>query len=360
MKKILFLADDLCSGGAERQMTTIACLLKQRGYDITMYCYGRADFYAEILNNAQVPIIWAYAPNYIKRIINVRHHIRKSRYDVVISFLPTCNFLNNISAIGGKDWKIITGERSARTSSFSTLRGKLFAWLQKYADYIVCNSYNAALGWEKFKPMYKDKLKVIYNNVSLGVIRSDYIPKKDKKVHFVVAATYQFLKNPLGLIDALMLMSEHQRSCLVIDWYGRINVGGDSQAYDRSCELVKKYGLNDTLHLNTDTKDIADIMNQADAIMLLSWIEGLPNVICEAMAIGKPIIMSKVSDYSTLVDETNGFLCNWDEPESIKDAILSLTSCDERKLCQMGAASKRKATKLFSSEHVIQRWEELF
>lgn len=359
MKRILFLADDLCSGGAERQMVTIACLLKQHGYDLTVYCYGKADFYADILKRSNVPIIWEYAPNYLKRIIKVRKHIRNKKYDAVISFLPTCNFLNNLSAIGGKSWKVITGERSARISSFTTSRGKLFKRLQKNSDYIVCNSHNAASGWEKYRPEFKDKLRVIYNIVTLGKVHSEYIPKENGKFHIVVAATYQFLKNPIGLIDALMLMTEKQRENIVIDWYGRKNVGGDCQAYDRSIELIQKYGIGETLRLNSDTKDIADIMNKADAVMLLSWVEGLPNVICEAMTIGKPIIMSRVSDYSTLVDDENGFLCDWDKPDTIKEAILLMTSSDSTKLKQMGIASKEKAESLFSADTVIQQWENL-
>ena len=359
MRRIFFLADDLCSGGAERQMVTLACLLKQRCYDVSVYCYGKADFYADILRRSNVPIIWEYAPNYLKRIIKVRKHIRNNKYDAVISFLPTCNFLNNISAIGGKSWKVITGERSARTSSFTTLRGKLFNWLQRYSDYIVCNSHNAASGWKRYMPEFNDKLRVIYNIVTLGKIDSEYIPKVDGKIHIVVAATYQFLKNPLGLIDALMLMNEEQRENIVIDWYGRKNVGGDCQAYDRSLELIQKYGIGDILHLNADTKDIANIMNKADAVMLLSWVEGLPNVICEAMTIGKPIIMSRVSDYSTLVDDENGFLCDWDKPDTIKEAIVSMANCDCTQLKQMGRASKEKSGKLFSAETVIQQWKNL-
>ena len=358
-KRILFLADDLCSGGAERQMVTVASSLRKRGVDVTVYCYGKADFYADILRDAGVPIIWEYSPNYLQRMIRVRRHIRNGKYDVVISYLPTCNFLNDFAAVGGCSWKVIAGERSAKTSTFLSRKGKLFVRFQKYTDFIVCNSRNAANGWEKYVPEYKDKLKVIYNTVHLGPISSEYVPHKDGKTHILVAATYQFLKNPLGMIDAIMQMSEEQRSNVVIDWYGRQSVGGDSRAYEKSVELVEKYGIHDTLHLNSDTKDIADKMQQADAVMLLSWIEGLPNVICEAMTIGKPIIMSRVSDYDVLVDETNGFLCDWDNPASIKDAIVGLCSLDVEALASMGKASSAKAEKLFSDSSIIDKWEEI-
>ena len=37
MKKILFLAMGLGSGGVERQMVTIAKLLKEKGYNVSFY-----------------------------------------------------------------------------------------------------------------------------------------------------------------------------------------------------------------------------------------------------------------------------------------------------------------------------------
>lgn len=50
-KRILFLTGKLSAGGAERQMTTIACLLKDREYNIEFYCFRESDdsFSSEII-----------------------------------------------------------------------------------------------------------------------------------------------------------------------------------------------------------------------------------------------------------------------------------------------------------------------
>lgn len=362
MSRLLFLAADLCSGGAERQMVTVACLLKNKGHDVTVLCYDKADFYAAILSKAGIPIVWELASNdYLKRIQKVRRFIRKGKYDAVISFLQTCNFLNDISAVGGKEWKVITGERSAMESFFQTKKGKLFSWFQRYSDAIVCNSNNAKKLWVSHCPNLSDKLRVIYNSVALGEIHSEYIPLKDGKLHILVAATYQYLKNPVGLVEALNLMSDNEKALIKIDWYGRIRMGAgdDTQAYDDTKMLVEKYNLQNVIELHDDTKEIADLMNQADAVMLLSKFEGLPNAICEAMTIGKPIIMTRVSDYNVLVDELNGILCDWDNYESIKKAILFLVHKNKEELLQMGGESKRKAFTLFAAEEVTKRWENL-
>ena len=358
MSRVLFLAANLCSGGAERQMVTVACLLKKEGHDVTVYCYDRADFYADILRNENVPIIWELSPsNYLKRIRRVRRFIRKGNYDAVISFLKTCNFLNCISAVGGKKWRVITGERSAREFFFLSKKGRIFGWFQRYADAIVCNSNNAKKLWEQYYPRYSDKLFVIYNIVKLGNISSDYVPRMGNKLHIVVAATYQYLKNPMGLAKALLLMSMEERAMISVDWYGRKEIArGDKRAYEEVSSFIVENGLSDVFVLHEDTKDITDIMYQADTVMLLSEFEGLPNVICEAMSIGKPIIMTRVSDYDQLVDDTNGFLCNWDNLESIKDSILKMANTTDKELLEMGESSRRKALALFTEETVLEKW----
>lgn len=361
MKRVLFLAADLCSGGAERQMVTVACLLKKKGHDVTVYCYDKSDFYAHILNDAGIPIVWDFEPtNYLKRIIKVRCFIRKGRFDAVISFLAPCNFLNDMAALGGKKWKVITGERSSRESTFTSRRGRFFGWFQRYTDFIVCNSQNACNMWKKHYPNYIEKLRVVYNCVQIGKIQSEYVPKMDGKLHIIVAATYQYLKNPLGLVEALSLMSDEERDRIVIDWYGRKEIArGDTRAYDETAEAVTKNGLEKVLVLHSDTKEIAAMMNQADAVMLLSKFEGLPNVICEGMTIGKPIIMTRVSDYQVLVDESNGFLCDWDKPESIKCAILDMAVQPVEKLQHFGNNSRIKASALFSDNAITKNWESI-
>lgn len=358
--KILCIIDSLGSGGAQRQMVTIVKLLKEQGYTPEVLCYARDDFFAQTLIEANISIHWEIEENYLKRIMRVRQFVRRGRYDSVVSFLDVPNFINNVAAIGGRKWKVITGERSAKEEFLKSKTGKIFAWFQRYSDYIVCNSKNAENMWRKYYPKYSHKLKTIYNTVTLTEISSNYTPRKNDKTNIVVAASYQYLKNPIGVIKALSLMSEGERSKVHVDWFGRIEVAyGNTMAYEESIRLIKTNGLEDTICLNDATKDIINKMNEADVVALFSSVEGLPNTICEGMMIGKPIIMSRVSDYDVLVDDKNGYLCDWDNPASIKDAIIDMSNLGEDELLEKGKQSKAKAEKLFSNETILNNWTNL-
>lgn len=358
--KILCLIDSLGSGGAQRQIVTLAKLLKIRNFDASVLCYTFENFFAKSLEEAGVPIHWEDEPNYLKRILRVRRFIRKGNYDAVISFLDVPNFINCVAAIGGRKWKVITSERSAKKDALTSFKGRIFAWFQRYSDAIVCNSNNAKEMWVEHYPRYKNKLEVIYNPVILPTISSKYIAKRNGKLHIVVAASYQYLKNPIGLIKALILFDENERKQIKVDWYGRIEVTkGNRRAYDDAISLIEENNLHHLIQLHKPTNDVINRMNEADVVALFSELEGLPNAICEGMMIGKPIIMSKVSDYSVLIDNSNGLLCEWNKIESIKNAIINMMNLKSYDLIEMGKASKNKAEVLFSSSIILKQWVNL-
>ena len=360
MKKILFILPRLTSGGAERQAVTIAISLKQMGNDVSFICYSEGDFFEEQLKNAGIPIIRKLC-NHFKRIYFVSKYIHNNSFDVVISFLPTPNFLNCIAARRGKKWTVITSERSSLETSFKTRRGRIYASQQKYSDAIVCNSENARRMWIRNHPEYECKLKTIYNAVNLPSLSSSYYPKKDGLLHIVIAATIYKIKNPMGLLAALAMMSKEQRGLLRIDWYGspEAEIGNRSE-YEKVLKTIKEQKLQGTIFIHEPTNNILNIMNEGDFTGLFSQLEGLPNAICEAMMIGKPIIMTRCSDYEVLVEDgVNGFLCDWDKPESIKDALLKAVALSKDNLIKMGSVSKQKALKLFDPSAVISKWISL-
>lgn len=360
MKKILFISPNLCSGGAERQIVNVAILFKENGHDVEFLCYHKENFYEHLLKEKKIKINWIYLPNYIKRIIAVRRFIRNGNFDAVISFLNVASFLSNIASIGRRKFINITGERSAQEHLLTSKRGKIFGWFQRFSDFVVCNSGNARQMWIRYYPQYKDKLKVIYNIATIQPVTTNYVPKRDNKLHIIVAASYQYLKNPIGLIEALNLMTDEEKSRIQIDWYGRKEiVPGDSKAYNEASALIQKYHLGSVINLFDDTPKIHDKMNEADIVALFSRVEGLPNAICEGMTLGKPIIMTKVSDYNVLVDNSNGFLCDYNDYSSIKKAIIDASNLNKDDLRQKGLSSLSKAKNLFSKERVYDQWNEL-
>jgi glycosyltransferase involved in cell wall biosynthesis len=358
--KILCVIDSLGSGGAQRQLVELAKGFKQRGHEVAFLVYHHEPFFLNEILEYNIKYNCIEERSYMNRILKIRKFIRESGSDIVISFLDTSNFLNCISKLGGSKWKVITAERSSNLANLTSLKGRFYAYFQRYSDVIVCNSERANAMWKENYPEFFPKLTTIYNLISIPAITSNYVPKKDNKTHVIIAASYQYLKNPIRVIKALLLLTEKQRELIQIHWYGRAEViMGDSNAYNESIDLIKKYNLDSTVFLNKETRNIANIMNQGDFVALFSELEGLPNVICEGMKLGKPIIMTRVSDYKKLVDGTNGFLCDWNNLESIKNTFLAAINLSQPDMIKMGENSRLKAELLFSKNEIIEKWTKL-
>ena len=361
--KILFLGGLSC-GGAEHQMVIVAKQLSERGFEVLFVTQNRNGFYGEELKNSKVRIIEIPPKQVIAKLkLSIPYSAwflyrlaQKEKVEVGISFLSENNFANCMVAMLMRGrYKAITGLRNARESLLLSRRELVYSKFERFASLKVCNSNNAKKMYAKHFPQYVNQLGAIYNIVNLPNISSKYLIREHGKMHFIVPASYREVKNPYGLLDALKLMSDEELSLFDITWYGE-TYKGTLPYFVKLKETIQKNNLQHVFILKDTTTDIANRMNEADVVALFSSSEGLPNAICEGMMLGKPIVMTRVSDYDILVDERNGFLCDWNDAESIKKALSEMFLASNDKLRAMGIASYDRAVGLFSEETNVSKW----
>ncbi|MEY8592513.1 glycosyltransferase [Butyricimonas hominis] len=363
MKSILFLINNLGSGGAQRQIVELAVRFKQSGYNVRFLIYERAfsDFYFETLANHGIEIDDVAESNYLKRIYKVRRYIRTSVPDVLIAFLEASSFMAELASFPSKKWRLIVGERSANPAIKKSLKLKFFRQFHVLADYIVANSYENIRIIQEIAPIIKrDKYKVIYNIFNEDKLKpiDDFEFGKHDKLNLVVTSSHRYLKNLDGLIEGVKLMNSEDRNKLRINWYGS-NLFDDS--LEKALEKVKNYDFENIFSFHKDTLNIYEFMKEADAIGLFSYFEGLPNAICEGMLLGKPIIATRVSDIPLFIkDRVNGFLCDAADPMTIAQALSSLVSSSSEELSIMGKCNYEVAQKLFDREQILKAYESLF
>ncbi len=356
MKKVLIFIDNLGSGGAQRRAINIANLLKENRYDVTLLTYHQGVFYNSECLGLKIECL--EQRNKGKRLIILLKYLVNCNYDVVVSFMDSPNFIACIAKILGGRWKLITTESSAQKSSFEGKR-YLMNYLERVIDYKVCNSHNSMNMWMKNYPFIRGKIGVIYNPVIIKEDKSQIIDTyktSNFPLKITIAASYQYLKNPIGLIKAVAKLSESNTKKIIIEWYGRIEpTEGDRKAYDEAMSLVEKYHLEECIHLNCETKDIYRLIKESDAVGLFSMVEGLPNAICEGMMLKKPVVMTRVSDYNMLVNG-NGYLCDASDENSIANALEQMINSSPELIRKMGEKSYTIAQELFSPDVVIRQW----
>ena len=98
--------------------------------------------------------------------------------------------------------------------------------------------------------------------------------------------------------------------------------------------------------------DMAAIYSTAHVVCLPSYREGLPKVLIEAAACGKPIVTTDVPGCREVVrDGDNGLLVPVRDSKALADAILRLIENNELRV-QMGKRSREIALADFSSERI--------
>lgn len=361
--RILCFIDNLASGGAQRQLCVLACLLKKQGFEVHVMTYFKADFYSHLLeeNNIGESVIrWS---NRISRFLSVRKAIIKWNPDVVIAFLNTPSFMAEISGIPKRSFSLIVSERNTTTR---ISMGTYCKWLMHLtADRIVVNSNSQMQVLSKKAPFLKKKLITITNAVDLET----YQPLQkgfNNHLKLLVVARFEEQKNTSRFLDAIkMLRNYHPNLKFSVDWFGNkfYRFGKPtkkSRVYIDMKNRIKVNGLENFITLHDPVKNIVPIYQFCDVLCLPSISEGFSNVIGEAMACGKPILASDVGDNAIMVeDDVNGYLFNPYDSKSIAKTIEKFIALDDSKKSSMGIESRQRAETILSPDKFIQKYLEI-
>jgi glycosyltransferase involved in cell wall biosynthesis len=352
--KILCLIDNLGSGGAQRQMATLAVQLKKLGVDVSVLTYHPHDFFLPLLREAGIEYHCIESRSLWHRLGAIRRILRRGDQDVVLAFLDGPVLYAELAAIPWRRWGLVVSERNAVPSATHPH----LAWLRQFhriADYVTTNSHTNRLMLEHSVPSLKGRTVTIYNAVDLDAFTPAPEPRNRdaRRFQMVVAASYWHQKNPTRFIEGIALVRARLPQVEIrLDWYGksprRKDGTSDTTVYDEACRMVHAHGLEDCIHLNPDRSSIHEAYWTADAVVLPSLYEGLPNTICEAMACARPVLMSDVCDAGNMVqDGHNGFLFDPLSPESMALAIIRMAGLSPEQREGMGHEGRAMAERMF-------------
>lgn len=357
--KILLFTDNLGAGGAQRQLVGLAVMLQQKGIDVKVCTYQTTDFYKPFLDENKVPNeVIPEAANTKKRIWAVRCYFKREKPDWVIAFQETPSLVACVTRILGCRFKLLVSERN--TTQVLTAKDKVRFMLYRVADAIVPNSFSQGTFIETNYPNLKSKVKVITNFVFLQKFTAKEKVRRDIPL-VIIAATVWAPKNTQNFIKAVSILKERGYKAK-FDWYGLVEAKSEAnkQYYKQCTELIDRLNVGAYISLLPKTQNIAEKYREADYFCLPSFYEGTPNVICEAMASGCPIICSDVCDNARYVkDGFNGFLFDPKSPEDMANILqkaLSVSVHDYQTFC---IHSRELAEEMLSEEKFIKSYLEI-
>ncbi|QPK65311.1 glycosyltransferase family 4 protein [Methylomonas sp. LL1] len=137
-------------------------------------------------------------------------------------------------------------------------------------------------------------------------------------------------------------------------------VGSGSKEYTAVIQnKVAKSPFRQHFHLLGQRQDIPQIINELNIVILASNSEGLPRVVIEAMAAGKPVVATRCGGpEEIIVDGETGFLVPVKDAQAIANKVTYLLEHPNQAQA-MGEKGRLRAQKLFSMDQYIQNIEKV-
>jgi len=340
-------------GGGEKWMITAAKGLLQRGHRVFLASKSRS----EVLHRARlagIPVkIFNIGGDFSPlNTWRIARFLQKERIDVLV-----CN-LNKDVRVAGLAARLISRPVAVIARHGIVLCGK--KWRHKWTlthlvDGILTNSRSiratyATYGW--FSP---DFVKVIYNGIEPKRAVDPFPYRKhlgNKKV-LLSAGRMTEQKGFDFLIQATSLLRARRDDFAVV-------ILGKGRLEGQLKRMVKHQGLEDTVHFWGFQENIEPYMAGCTVFVLASLFEGMPNVVMEAMALGRPVVATDVNGVRELmVDGETGLIVPPRDPEAIAAAVNRLLD-DPQLAREMGIRGRQRVEQHFTVDRMISELEEYF
>ena len=124
----------------------------------------------------------------------------------------------------------------------------------------------------------------------------------------------------------------------------RVNLIGDGESRADVEAAIKRLGLSENVKLLgwRDNQTVRDELSRARALLLPSFAEGLPVVIMEALALGRPAISTYIAGIPELVDDGCGWIIPAGSVDNIAQAMDAALSTSPTKLKALGQEGRRR------------------
>lgn len=199
------------------------------------------------------------------------------------------------------------------------------------------------------------KVRVIYPGVDVNFFRPEKCCQEREICHIVTVARLTWEKAlELGLLVAKRLM---ERGVPIV--YHVIGDGPFKTALQCWADRLK-LGGRVCWHGALPSENVRKILSGCDVYLHPSVSESFGVAVVEAMALGLPVVASRVGGIPEIVEhEKTGFLLELDDIDGMADGIEKIWNSRELRM-EMSVEARRQAVKKFSIDREVREWVDLY
>lgn len=364
--KLLCVIDSLGSGGAQRQLVTLALEMRRRGHEVTFFTYAEGSFFADSLSGAGIPVV-IYRKDHrfsLKPMWRLRSLLRAGWFDVALSFLTTPNLYLLIAArlLKRRPLCIVSERNCADYMKRNALSWRMSEALYGWSDAVVVNSFHLKEHYQGARCAFGDRVFTVLNGYDLEALAPPHMEPVQEPFRVLCIGNLAPRKRAETVIDALGILKRWHPP-LEVDWVGETGEGrGTVAGYFESLKLrLAAQGLTGSWRWLGVRGDVPELLRSHHVLVHAGVEEGLPNVICEALACGRPVIAADVLDHARIVEDgKSGLLFEKDSPESLAQGLRTLLGMNPDSRRRMGTHGRRFAQEHLSVMKYTDGYAEVF
>ena len=353
MKRVVFVINDLRTGGAERVFSEDATRLAERGHDVAIcLLYGSSahEQFAKTLSPAVRSVeLHARSPFDVNAMREFRRFIRDFKPDACLSTLNDANLFARAGLVGIRGVRYL--RREANELSMKPWWHRVLDLLMDgRTDGVIAVSESIRGSIARSNPWLARTISVVPNAVALppAAIRS-----MSAAVRILAVGSLTAKKDYATLIRACGLLRTTKTAFT-------LTVVGDGPEREALTRLAQAEAVADVIDFTgrIDHAEIGKWYAEADMFVLASRVEGSPNALLEAMAAGLAAVASDIPSVTEVLDAESGILVPPGEPQALAAALERLSG-DQDLRARMGAHAREIIRQRFDPERRLERLEAI-
>lgn len=327
--KYLFILPVAQCGGAERVSIIIAKMILNDGYKVTILVLGNKTKELDCwLENSNIDLLYLNKSRLITSGKKLYDFLKKNKFETVFCSHYTVGLLLSILSFFVQIKFIFRLPTKLSNNTGIGINRLKFKVINRFHFLIFKRSNKIIFQTKEMSDEFNIRYPHLLNKTSIltNPIDKEYIDKQlidSNRVFpknilvYLAVGNFTYAKGYDVLIEAFKEVKIKQpKAHLFI--LGRTNL-------DYAQKIINNVNVN-YIHFLGFKHNIYQYMNQCDVFVLSSRMEGLPNVVLEAMYLNKPIVATRcVSFISEVIkDGTNGYSCNVEDSQDLCSKLIEV------------------------------------
>lgn len=335
-KNLLYIITKLELGGAQRQLLLLIRNLDTTKYNIFLLTSSKGFLIPDALSIKELKLatLWSLDRpiNPLKdalAFISIYKFIKRNKIDIVHTHSSKAGILGRWAAKLANVKLILHTIHGWSFHPYQNwLINNLFIFLEKITS-LITDKFIVVCETDKYRGLLnrigsEKKYAVIPYAIDLNELkkRDDYIKKElEIKDEELVIGTISSLKPQKAPWDFVRVAFRIKKIFPKVKFI----LVGDGFLRKRIERIVYRYGLKKDFIFTGWRRDVGRILSIIDIFVLTSLWEGVPIAVLEAMALGKPVVVTDTGGISEIIkDKFNGFLVKCGDVEGISNIVVDL------------------------------------